>query len=242
MRALFVVVAALAAFVAGPALGEDTPPPPAADARSPAAAESARDIARLIFVESRVFDYAIEVAMAQQMPALRERWLQSPGYRRLTPERREALTQYFDNMDDLIREEIDRAMPQLVERGAAITLNTFSDAEIAEIAPFMRRDVVRNAMFRALTGGVDAASKATSTAPPEPTPEELMAFAEFSQTPAGRAFEARVEPWMTELGGSIEVGLASVGPAVMQRIMTDMCAIMGPQCPSQLQRQTAAPT
>ncbi len=237
MRRLLFFFLCVAAFAAGPVMAQQPATPPATE-RAPAAVEDARSIARLIFVESGVFDYAIDVALGQQLPEVRAQWVQSPGYRRLSPERQAALDQYFDELDDVIREEINRAMPQLIDGGATITLNTFSDAEIAEIAPFLRQDVVRDSLFRALTAGVNAASKnEDDPGPALPSPQELQAFEEFARTPVGRVFEARVEPWMVELGGAIRINLASVGPAVMLRVQDDVCALMGPQCPRQLRRQ-----
>jgi hypothetical protein len=243
------VVLAIVCALAGPAAAQDpkggaeasgaaAPPPAASPAppRSEAATAAAREMVRIIFVDSGIVPAALEIVAAQQLPALAQQVRTSPLYGTLSRQRRAAVDAYIETFDDLLNEAVNARMPDVIERTTAATLAMYTDSELAEIAAFLRTESARTFILAAMMSGLRSAAGGPD-AIPEMTPQQMADFAAFESRPAGRRFSETSVQWFQMLGTTFQSTLADAGPALSQRVQRDFCVVLERDCPAALRRE-----
>jgi hypothetical protein len=245
-RTLLVVLAIVYALAA-PAAAQDpkagadasaAAPPAASPAppRSEAASAAAREMVRMIFVDSGIVPAALEMVAAQRLPALAQQVRSSALYGRLSRQRRAAVDAYIDTFDDLLTETVNARMPAVIERATAATLAMYTDSELAEIVAFLRTESARTFIVAAMTAGLGSAAGGAETIP-EMTPQQMADFAAFEHRPAGRRFGETSVQWFQMLGTTFESTLADAGPALSQRVQRDFCLVLERDCPAALRQE-----
>lgn len=250
VRSLLVVLMLVCASAA-PAAAQDQAPKEAVDAsvapapagdtssassRSEAATAAAREMVRMMFIDSGVISGAVEIVSVQQLPALVQSVRGSALYRSLSRRRRTAVDAYVESFGDLFGEVINAEMPEVLERATAGTLATYSDAELIEIAAFLRTETARAVIGSAMMAGLRAAA-GNDTGRAEPTAGQLAEMDAFARTPAGRRFSETAIRWYEMLGQTFESELADVGPVLSERVQRDFCVVLESDCPRALRRQ-----
>lgn len=190
--------------------------------------EAARDTLSAMLVESGAISAGSYQAYSVLAPQFRAQITSSPLYATLTPQRQQAIAAYIDGIGPIGQEEAVRGAPELISRFAPRMALLFSEAELGDISAYMRSPEGSSLFRRSVIDGVNA--EATNTAAnTAPSADETAALERFSQTPGGVAFNAR----NNELSALMsEIGQAATGaPHIAARLRSDMCALIGEQCP-----------
>jgi hypothetical protein len=223
----FLLLASTLLLCASPALAQPPPPPPAAAAVvSEGHLAQARAMARLLLIDSDVMGVAIEAAFATLGPQMRQQLLAGPFYDGLRPENQRSLTVWVDGLPQVVRDEINAAMPAIAEQYAQGLTKLFNEQELADVVVFLGQPVARAAYLRAVAAGASGA-----TVPSAPSPEELEVFAAFSATPSGQAFDQRSTQLTQALNQALTAGSATMMPRVRARVQREMCAALRDQAP-----------
>jgi hypothetical protein len=224
MPRYFLLLASAFLLCASPALAQTTSPPAAA-AVSEGHLAQARAMSRLLLIDSDVMGVAVEAAFAAQGPQMRQQMLSGPFYDNLRPEHQRSMTAFVDGLPNLVRQEIDAAMPAIAEQYAQGLTKLFNEQELADIVVFLGQPLARAAYLRAVAEG------ASGVAASPPSTEELAVFAAFEATPSGQAFEQRNGQMTQALNQTLAAGSATMMPRVQQRVLREMCAALGDQAP-----------
>lgn len=235
----FLIVAALLGIPFS-ALAQQAPPT-VETAQTPSAVQvsGAREMARILLLDSGVVGVAVESAFAERGPQLRQQLLGSEMYANLRPSAQRALAIWIDGIPGMVREEVAAAMPGIAEDFAQHIAPLFSDSEITEIVAFLNEPVTRAAFLRTVVAGVRSAATDGRAGLPDLSPEENLAFATFAITPAGRALDEKGDQLGQHLRQAMTTGSQALMPRIQQRMMRDMCAALGDECPSHLRRAIA---
>lgn len=233
MRALIFAAFAGLSLLSTPAQAQETASPAAQSAPSQAALTAAHSMLNTMLVDSDAFHIALTNAFGQQMPALRSTIQSSENYRRLSGSQQQAVLAVFDSMPQMAEEEINNALPSVLDAAANDLIAGFSEQELIDIAAFMSRPDVKPAITRTILAGVN---QSTGGGTPALTfsAEEQAALEEFAATPSGRAFNERSQRVLDAVGKTIESGFVAVGPRLQRRVATAACEAMGNRCPPAL--------
>jgi hypothetical protein len=228
MRILFAVITAVGLAMAPLVAAQDTP--------TPQHVAVARDTLQALFLDSGVASDASARAFTLLGPQIRQSIYAAPFFQTLTPERQQRLHTYTYNLGAVGSEEAVRGAPAVLDAFAPRFAALFNEAELTDIAAFMRSPEGHSASYRSVMLGVDRAMGGLPSQSP-PTPEqqdtERAALERFAGTAGGAAFNARTTEVNAMLG---QIGREITGaPHILSRLKRDMCAILEEQCPPGLQ-------
>jgi hypothetical protein len=112
---------------------------------------------------------------------------------------------------------------------------------LSEIVGFLGQPQVRAAYLRAVAAGAQSAAGGGTQVSPEMNPEETAAFEAFALTPGERALDAQSRQMMVLLQQALASGSARMMPRIQSRVMRDMCAALGDECPPHIRAAAGQP-
>lgn len=203
---------------------------------APSAVElaAARDAVQLLLIDSGAVPFAIQQAFATHGQTIRQQLTSAPFYLALSQPRKDAVLAALDQFPNILRIELDAALPVVLETAALEFAAPFTEAEMVAIQTYMRSDVAENGIKRSVLNGVQDGVQPGSAPPLVMTPEEQAAEAAFMATPAGVAFAQHQSVVNSSLGNAIQNGFASVTPGVQRRFTRLLCDAMAEECPAQM--------
>lgn len=213
-------------FAAGHAAAQTADaPPPAATSEQQGVEAAVFEVYQALFFDTGIFD-----AIAEQMyPAYRQAALNSDYYRRARGAQRDALMQLIERTPDILREEVLTESRAMAERVAPRAGALMSEADIRELATFLRAPEWRPFMQRmALSGGGDKGAG--------PTAEETAQMDALMATDAGRRLE-RSTPLLDLLAEEMNAASPRIEARLTRRIAGEICTILTAQCPQDLRER-----
>jgi hypothetical protein len=191
--------------------------------------DRARDALRAMLIDSEVLSQASSQTFTALIPVYREQFESALFFGALATSQRRAVLAYIDNAAPIVQEETARAAPELIDRFAPRLATIFTEAELTDIAAFMRTPLGAHMFRHSVFEAAQHNASGDHTDHDDFTPEELEAIQVFENTPGGIALNAHIRelaPLMREIGTA-----ALNAPTVGARIQRDICAIAGTRCP-----------
>lgn len=243
MRTILAAVALAIALVT-PSFAQDgkgTAPTPALAAQTPApsaaAVAASREMLQFIFVESGAIDLALNRAFEAQMPQIRSEFAASAGYRQMSPAERQRIDTFLDTLPQIAREEFMGAMPRILDETAAESATLFTEAEIVEIATFMRTSEVRTVLGQYVLQGVERSIPGVTPRAITITAAQQDALDAFERTQGGQAFVRNMSPWTEVVERHLSSLEGELSNSMERRTLEGFCDAMGRDCPREIRRQ-----
>ncbi|MEQ1811432.1 MAG: DUF2059 domain-containing protein [Terricaulis sp.] len=228
MRFVVSLVAAGFLLAAQPAAAQQsTPPAPATQTLAQSHVGAASETLQAMLIDSGVLSAASLEAFRTVTPQIRGQFTATPFYQSLSADKQQAVSAYINDFPPIGQQETMLGAPELIERFAPQLAQIFSEAELGDIAAFMRTPEGQSFFMRSVLDGVNSQETAMSSL----SQTEMNALMRFSQTPGGAALNERV----AQLGPLMRnVGEAATGSVrVSNRMQRDLCVILAEQCPAQ---------
>ncbi len=245
MRHLIAAVAALCALAAPAAaqkaeLRAEAPSPAQAMVAEPSAA--GQGAARAFLIDSGLVATAFDAAVAARFEEARTNF--NRQLRGVTRGRREAALAAFDNMPNVLRDEINAQLPALVSAFAVELDGQFQPAHLVEIDAFLRtsagQTLIRQSMA-ALPAAVRGEQRSNDqtladmrTAIAGMNDEEAAALLRFGSSEAGAAFAANSGALRQSLQRAMMSAFAPALLGTITRLQGELCTALGPECPREM--------
>ncbi|MGE0739741.1 MAG: DUF2059 domain-containing protein [Hyphomonadaceae bacterium] len=230
MRTILFSLALSFGLLTGPAFAQEPTSPAAATAApvSEASLSAARDLTTAMLVDSGILPTAIQHVWNQYLPQLRQQYGSLPG---VSEPRRQAAVAFLETVPAILNEEVNRVLPRIINDAAPDIAAVFTEQELTDIATFMRDARTRSLLTRMVTGNVAGL-----------TNEELAFANEFSQSPAGRAMDAKGNQLTAALDRAMQSASQELQTTLMRRMFQGLCGALEEECPAPLRTMANAPT